>query len=49
MPHLALRNGRYVIRVAAPTDDRKQAASRILGDNGAGELHFFGPFTIEPL
>lgn len=45
----ALRDGRYVVRVATPTEDRKQAASRILGEHGATELHFFGPFSIEVL
>lgn len=45
----ALRSGRYLVRVSAPSDERKDIASRILNDNGATEVNFFGPLTIEPM
>lgn len=43
----ALRDGRYVLLVAAPTDERKDHAAKILRDHGANAVSFMGRFSIE--
>jgi hypothetical protein len=43
----AMREGRYVLVVAAPTDDRKERAAALLGAAGAHAVRFHGRFTIE--
>ena len=43
----AMRNGSYVVSVAAPTEERKQRASQLLRDHGAHSINFHGRFTIE--
>ena len=43
----AMRDGRFVIRVAAPTDERKDRAADILRTHGAHSVSFLGRFTIE--
>jgi hypothetical protein len=45
----ALRDGRFLLRVATPTEERKDAASRILHEHGAEQVRFFGRFSIEKL
>lgn len=45
----ALREGRYVVSVLAPTEERKQLAARVLRDHGAHWVNFLGRFTIETL
>jgi hypothetical protein len=43
----ALRDGRFVILVATPTDDRKDRAAQLLRERGAHTLAYMGRFTIE--
>ena len=43
----ALRDGHVVVRVHAPTDDRKQLAVRALRDCGGHFINYFGKFTRE--
>ena len=45
----ALRDGQFVVLVAAPSDTRKDLAARILREHGAHELNFLGRFAIERL
>lgn len=43
----ALRDGHVVVRVHAPTDDRKELAVRTLRDCGGHFINYFGKFTRE--
>src|SRR3954464_3443825 len=43
----ALRDGRFVVLVSAPTDERKKLASRVLADHGATYITFLGRFQFE--
>jgi len=43
----AMRDGRFVIAVLAPTDERKELATRILREHGAYTIAFLGKHTIE--
>ena len=43
----ALKHGRILVTVLAPSDDRKAAATRILQANGADGVRFFGKRLIE--
>jgi hypothetical protein len=45
----ALRGGRFVVAVLAPTEERKELAGQVLRDNGGRFVNFLGRFTIEPL
>ncbi|MFL5575137.1 MAG: hypothetical protein ACJ79S_04085, partial [Gemmatimonadaceae bacterium] len=45
----ALREGRFVVSVLAPTEERKDLAARILRDRGAHWINFLGRFTIETM
>jgi len=45
----ALREGRFVLFVLAPTDERRELAASILRDQGAHTVNFLGRFAIEPL
>ena len=45
----AMRDGKFVARVAAPTEERKTLASEILRRHGAHTISFHGRFTIEGL
>lgn len=45
----ALREGRFVVFVLAPTDERRVLAASILRDQGAHTVNFLGRFAIEPL
>ena len=45
----ALRDGRFVVAVLTPTEDRKELASQILRDHGGTFVNFLGRFAIEPL
>jgi hypothetical protein len=45
----AMRDRRFVLRVDAPTDARKDLATQILRQHGAHAVNFFGRFTIETL
>ena len=45
----ALRDDRFVVRVDAPTDDRKARATEILGAHGAHTVAFHGQYAIEGL
>ena len=45
----ALRAGRFVVYVLAPTDERRERAASILRDQGARSVNFLGKFAIEPL
>jgi hypothetical protein len=41
-----LKNGQLLLTVFAPTDERQQAASRILEEHGATKVKFLGRYTI---
>jgi hypothetical protein len=43
----ALREGRTLIAVLAPTDERKDLATKILRDCGAHFINFFGHLNVE--
>ena len=45
----ALRDGRFVLGVAAPTEERKDRASEVLHAHGANMVRFHGRFAIEGL
>ena len=45
----ALRDGRFLLAVLAPTEERKDRAAQILRDHGAHFITFKGRFTIEQL
>jgi hypothetical protein len=45
----ALRDGRFLLRVATPTEEQKERASQILHEHGAHMVRFFGRFTIEDM
>lgn len=45
----ALRNGSFVVAVAAGSDDRKERASRVLLTNGGQTVKHLGRFTIEDI
>lgn len=42
----ALRDGKFLIKVIAPTAERRELAARVLGENGAHTVNSFGRFTI---
>lgn len=43
----AMRDGRFVLLVAAATDERKDRAASLLREHGAHSISFHGRFTIE--
>jgi hypothetical protein len=43
----ALRDGRTVIAVLTPTEDRKDLAARILQQCGARFINYYGQFSVE--
>ncbi len=45
----AMRDGHYVVLVAAPTEERKERASEILAQHDAHTVTFHGRFTIEDI
>lgn len=45
----ALANGRIVVLVEAPTDERKELAAKLLREHGGKFVNFLGRYTIEPL
>jgi hypothetical protein len=45
----ALRDGRFVIAVATPTDEHKQAAALTLREHGGTSINLLGRFTIEAM
>ena len=45
----AMRDEKFVVRIEAPTDERKGIAASILRENGAHAVNYFGRFTIESL
>jgi hypothetical protein len=45
----AMRENRFVVAIAAATEERKARASEILRDNGAHTVSYFGKRTIEHL
>ncbi len=45
----ALRDGRFVVTVVAPTDERKNRAGQILRDHGAHFVNFMGRYSMEIL
>ena len=45
----AMRAGKLVVRVAAPTDERKALASRVLHESGGSLVRFYGRFAIEDM
>lgn len=45
----ALRDGRFVVLVLAPTEDRKKLAARVLEEYDGHFVNFLGRFTIEAL
>lgn len=45
----ALEEGRYIVEVSTPTDERKQLASRVLQDCGGHFINYFGTLAREEL
>jgi hypothetical protein len=45
----ALRDGRFLVAVMAPTEERRELAATILRDHGAQSVNFLGRFSIEPM
>ncbi|HEX6535023.1 MAG TPA: hypothetical protein VF041_10515 [Gemmatimonadaceae bacterium] len=45
----ALRDGRFVVVVLAPTEERRELAARVLREHGAEFVNFLGRFTIETM
>jgi len=43
----AMRDNRFVVAVATPTEERKELASQLLRSHGAHTITFFGKHTIE--
>jgi hypothetical protein len=43
----ALHDGRFVVLVLAPTEERKELAARLLETHGGHFVNFLGRFTIE--
>lgn len=43
----AMRDNRYLVSVAAATDERKDRAAQILREHGAHTMAYFGKHTIE--
>ena len=43
----ALRDGRIVVSISAPDEERRERAAEILAVGGAHFINFFGRFTIE--
>lgn len=43
----AMRDNRFVVAIAAPTEERKNRATDILRDHGAHSIAFLGKHTIE--
>lgn len=42
----ALADGRFVIAVTAPSEERQRVAARLLREHGGQGVHFFARFTI---
>jgi hypothetical protein len=42
----ALRDGRFVVAVSAPTDERKALAAKILQEHGGHFVNFLGRYTM---
>ena len=45
----ALRDGRFVVVIQAPSDVRKRRATQLLRAHGGHSLSFHGRYTIEEL
>jgi hypothetical protein len=45
----ALADGRILVLVEAPTDERKELAAKLLREHGGKFVHFLGRYTIEPM
>ncbi len=45
----AMRDGHYVLVIAAPTEERKERVSEILAQHEAHSVTFHGRFTIEDI
>ena len=45
----ALRDDKFLVRVATPTDERRDLAKTILAEHGASAVNYFGKYTIEVL
>lgn len=45
----ALTAGQILVRVEAPTDERKELAAKILREHGGQFVNFLGQYTIEPM
>ena len=45
----AMRDGRFVVMVKTPSEERKQRAAEVLREHGAHSVSFHGRFTIEGL
>jgi hypothetical protein len=42
----ALADGRFLIAVSAPTEDRKRVAAKLLTEHGGQDVRFFSRYTI---
>ena len=45
----ALADGRILVSVEAPTDERKEVAAELLREHGGKFVNFLGRYTIEPM
>jgi hypothetical protein len=45
----AMRSGQFVIRIAAPSEERKDRAAEILKQHGGHAVAYFGKYTIRKL
>lgn len=45
----ALTDGRILVLVEAPTDERKELAAKLLREHGGKFVNFLGRYTIEPM
>lgn len=45
----ALEDGKYVVIVSAPTDERRERAAQVLLEHGGTFVNYLGKLTIEPM
>jgi hypothetical protein len=45
----AMRSGKFVIRVAAPSVERKDRATEILKRHGGHSVSYYGKYTIQKI
>jgi hypothetical protein len=43
----AIGEGRFLVSVSTPTDERQQLAARLLREHGGQSVRYFGRYTIQ--